>query len=87
VVVPLKGAIDPDVSDARALPELECLAPARLVAGAGGDPDLDAKARGAAAFLFGISAQFGELSLGGAGGGASIIYPSPHLAMRRSVRS
>jgi hypothetical protein len=56
VVAALEGAIDREVSDARTLPEAELFAPTRLVAGAGGNPDLDANAGGVAAFLLGVSA-------------------------------
>jgi hypothetical protein len=75
VLVSLKGAIDRDLSDVRALPVLECLVPARFVAEAGGDLDLDANAGGVAAFLFGVGAQFGEVRLGDGAGGVGVHHP------------
>ena len=59
-----RRCVERDVSDARALPELEFLAPTRFVPGADGDPDLDANAGGIAARLFGVGAQLGEVRLG-----------------------
>jgi hypothetical protein len=76
VMVPVKGAIERDVSDARVLPEPKFIAPTRLVAGGSGDSDLDAEAGGVAALLFGIGAQFGEFRLGGAVGRVGQHHPS-----------
>jgi hypothetical protein len=56
-MVPLKGGVERGVSDASTLPELEFLAPVRLVPRAGRDPDLDADAGWIAARLFSIGAQ------------------------------
>src|ERR1700691_5869307 len=73
---PLKGGVERGVSDACALPELEFLAPVRLVAGAGRDPDLHADAGGIAARLFSIGAQLSEVRLRGAAGGTGVHHPS-----------
>ena len=72
----MKGAVERDVSDACALPELEFLAPVRLVPGAGRDPDLDADAGGIAARLFSIGAQLSEVRLRGGAGGIGVHHPS-----------